>query len=100
MGTSELRQESKPLDFLNSLTDFSKQHRAQRWEGTLGDFLTRVLPGNATALVRTSHEYIWDMLLWYGRDVEGTETQKARELFKRELFGVDEPLGRVVDYFK
>ena len=23
-----------------------------------------------------------------------------RELFKRELFGVDEPLARVVDYFK
>jgi serine protein kinase len=100
MGTSELRQESKSSDFLNSLTDFSKQHRAQRWEGSLGDFLTRVLPTNPTALVRTSHEYIWDMLLWYGRDVEGTEVQKARELFKRELFGVDEPLGRVVDYFK
>jgi serine protein kinase len=88
------------LGFLNSLTDFSKQHRAQRWEGSLGDFLTQILPINPTSLVRTSHEYIWDMLLWYGRDVQGTDVQKARELFKRELFGVDEPLGRVVDYFK
>ena len=100
MATSELRQESKSLDFLNSLTDFSKQHRAQRWEGSLGDFLTKILPLSPTTLVRTSHEYIWDMLLWYGRDVEGSDVQKARELFKRELFGVDEPLGRVVDYFK
>src|SRR5215471_12761438 len=25
---------------------------------------------------------------------------RARELFKRELFGIDEPLSRVVDYFK
>jgi serine protein kinase len=100
MGTSELRQESKSSDFLNSLTDFSKQHRAQRWEGNLGDFLTRILPLSPTTLVRTSHEYIWDMLLWYGREVEGSDVQKARELFKRELFGVDEPLGRVVDYFK
>ena len=100
MGTSEVRQESKSSDFLNSLTDFSKQHRAQRWEGSLGDFLTRILPLSPTTLVRTSHEYIWDMLLWYGRDVEGSDVQKARELFKRELFGVDEPLGRVVDYFK
>jgi serine protein kinase len=100
MGTSELRQESKSLGFLNSLTDFSKQHRAQRWEGSLGDFLTKILPTSPTTLVRTSHEYIWDMLLWYGRDVEGSDVQKARELFKRELFGVDEPLGRVVDYFK
>ena len=62
--------------------------------------MTQILPVRPTALVRTSHEYIWDMLLWYGRDVEGTEVQKARELFKRELYGVDEPLGRVVDYFK
>ncbi len=100
MGISEPRSDSKSLGFLNSLTDFSKQHRAQRWEGSLGDFLTQILPINPTSLVRTSHEYIWDMLLWYGRDVQGTDVQKARELFKRELFGVDEPLGRVVDYFK
>jgi serine protein kinase len=100
MGISELRQDSKPSGFLNSLTDFSKQHRAQRWEGSLGDFLTTILPLSPTTLVRTSHEYIWEMLLWYGRDVEGTDVQKARELFKRELFGVDEPLSRVVDYFK
>src|ERR1700726_3990034 len=100
MGISELKDESNPADFLNSLTAFSKQHRAQRWEGPLGDFLTQILPAKPTALVRTSHEYIWDMLMWYGRDVEGSDVQKARELFKRELFGVDEPLGRVVDYFK
>jgi serine protein kinase len=92
--------ESNSLGFLNSLTDFSRQHRAQRWEGSLADFLTQILPVNPSSLVRTSHEYIWDMLLWYGRDVQGTDVQKAKELFKRELFGVDEPLGRVVDYFK
>jgi len=62
--------------------------------------LTFILPNRPAALVRTSHEYIWDMLLWHGRQAQGDDTQKARELFKRELFGVDEPLGRVVDYFK
>src|SRR5271155_4078834 len=100
MGASLPRAESKHEDFLESLSAFSKQHRAQRWEGTLGDFLTQILPVNPAALVRTSHEYIWDMLLWHGRTVSGGDSIKARELFKRELFGVDEPLGRVVDYFK
>ena len=54
------------------------------------------------ALARSSHEYIWDMLRWHGRAAppEATENQRARELFKRELFGIDEPLSRVVDYFK
>jgi len=85
---------------LDSLNKFSKEHRAQRWEGTLGDFLTHVLPQRPASYIRSSHEYIWDMLLWHGRAAEGDDTQKAKELFRRELFGVDEPLGRVVDYFK
>jgi serine protein kinase len=88
--------------FIDSLSSFSRLHRAQRWEGTFGEFLTNILPGNPAALARSSHEYIWDMLRWHGRaaSAEATETQRARELFKRELFGIDEPLARVVDYFK
>ena len=53
--------------FIESLSSFSRLHRAQRWEGTFGDFLTNILPGNPVALARTSHEYIWDMLRWHGR---------------------------------
>jgi len=100
MGVSQLKEGSSPPDFLDSLLRFSKEHRAQRWEGTLADFLKDILPKRPASYIRTSHEYIWDMLLWHGRAAEGSDTEKARELFKRELFGVDEPLGRVVDYFK
>jgi serine protein kinase len=89
-------------DFLDTLSSFSRLHRAQRWEGTFGDFIANILPANATALARTSHEYIWDMLRWHGRasEPDASENQRARALFKRELFGIDEPLSRVVDYFK
>jgi serine protein kinase len=100
MGVSQLKEGSSPPNFLDSLLRFSKEHRAQRWEGTLADFLKEILPTGPATYIRTSHEYIWDMLLWHGRAAEGSDTEKARELFKRELFGVDEPLGRVVDYFK
>jgi serine protein kinase len=87
--------------FIESLSSFSRLHRAQRWEGTFGDFLSNILPVNPAALARTSHEYIWDMLRWHGRkQPEASDGIKARELFKRELFGIDEPLSRVVDYFK
>ncbi len=87
--------------FVESLSAFSKQHRAQHWEGTFGDFLTHILPAQPTQFARSSHQYIWDMLRWYGRDSDGKdETTKAQELFRRELFGVNEPLARVVDYFK
>ena len=87
--------------FVESLSAFSRQHRAQHWEGTFGDFLTRILPSSPASLTRSSHQYIWDMLRWYGRDGNGAEESvRARELFLRELFGVEEPLSRVVDYFK
>jgi serine protein kinase len=89
------------LGFVESLGAFARQHRAKAWQGDFGDFLTRVLPSNPTALARTSHQYIWDMLRWYGREVGGDDDgAKARELFRRELFGIDAPLGRVADYFK
>src|SRR3979490_45941 len=89
-------------DFIDTLSSFSRLHRAQRWEGTFGEFLSNILPGHAVALARTSHEYIWDMLRWHGRAAQpdASENVRARELFKRELFGIDEPLSRVVDYFK
>jgi serine protein kinase len=89
-------------DFIDTLSSFSRLHRAQRWEGTFGDFLTGILPANPVAVARSSHEYIWDMLRWHGRsgDADMPASSRARELFKRELFGIDEPLSRVVDYFK
>src|SRR5579862_9955366 len=89
-------------EFIDALSSFSRLHRAQRWEGTFGDFLSNILPANPPALARTSHEYIWNMLRWHGRAAapDASENVGGRELFERELLGIDEPLSRVVDYFK
>jgi serine protein kinase len=87
--------------FVESLGAYARQHRAQHWQGSFGDFLTLILPASPAAFTRSSHQYIWDMLRWYGRSAPGgSEAERARALFKRDLFGVDEPLTRVVDYFK
>ncbi|HEU4617730.1 MAG TPA: serine protein kinase [Gammaproteobacteria bacterium] len=42
------------------------------------------------------------MLRWHGRNAvpDAAESVAAQDLFRRELFGIDEALGRVVDYFK
>jgi serine protein kinase len=100
MGALPQDAGSRTDSFVDSLSAYSRLHRAQRWEGSFGDFLTGILPANPAALARNSHEYIWDMLRWHGRELAGDDTSRARELFKRELFGIDEPLSRVVDYFK
>jgi serine protein kinase len=99
---SDSESRASRATFIDTLSSFSKLHRAQRWEGTFGDFLATILPANPSALARSSHEYIWDMLRWHGRSAQADagENARARELFKLELFGIDEPLSRVVDYFK
>ncbi len=100
--SSEGDQMDRAEEFLESLSSFSRLHRAQRWEGTFGDFVKVILPQSPAAVARTSHQYIWDMLRWHGQSAsaDASDTVKARELLKRELFGIDEPLSRVVEYFK
>jgi serine protein kinase len=97
-----MRPQSSSSDFIDSLSSFSKQHRGQRWEGTFSDFLAQILPDNPAAMVRSSHEYIYDMLRWHGREMasDANEAARSRELFRKELFGIDEPLTRLVEYFK
>src|SRR5512138_1546314 len=85
--------------FVESLSVYSRQHRAQNWSGTLEEFLRDILPHSARAIARSSHEYLWDMLAWHGRQGLRGETGPDA-LFKRELYGIDAALGRVVDYFK
>jgi len=98
IGDNSTGRQSK---FVESLSAFGKQHKAKHWEGTFGDFLNDVLPQASRGLARTSHQYMYDMLRWYGKSSANTdETVKSRELFQRELYGIDEPLARVVDYFK
>ncbi len=85
-------------NFLRSLAAFSKEHRAAHWSGTFGDFLETIFPNDPAGLVRTSHQYIWDMIR-----SEGSTDDKGVfhcRLFEDELYGIEETLHRLVDYFK
>jgi hypothetical protein len=55
-------------NFVEALSAYSRFHRAQHWSGTFGEFLRTVVPGNTRQLARTSHEYLWDMFGWFGRN--------------------------------
>jgi serine protein kinase len=89
-------------DFLKSLVEFTKDHRAAHWGGTLSEFLESVYPADARGLTRTSHQYIWDMLRANGVDegASGTGSRLRCQLFEDELFGIDDTIERVLDYFK
>ena len=85
--------------FVESLGVYSRQHRARSWSGTFEEFLRDILPHSPRAFARSSHEYLWDMLTWHGQQALRGESGPDA-LFKRDLYGIDPALGRVVDYFK
>ena len=92
----------KHSDFLKSLQDFSKDHRAANWGGSFGTFLETVFPADAKSIARTSHQYMWDMMRSSGLD-EGFSDTASRlrcQLFEDELYGIDDTIERVIDYFK
>jgi serine protein kinase len=97
---------SDPERLRDSLTAFTKEHRAKHWQGLFADYLEQILPGIAHLQTRSSHQYMWDMLRWYEKrqrkpeNVDDNARNTARELFRRELFGIDESLDRVIEYFK
>ena len=84
--------------FLKSLVEFTQDHRAVQWSGTFAEFVEKILSSEPRAVARNSHEYIWDMMR-----LQGCADEQGRfrcKLFEDELFGIDDPLARLVDYFR
>ena len=88
--------------FVDDLTSFASTHQTSRWQGTFAEYFQDILPANPYRLIRSSHQYVYDMLNWY-RDVRCTEGEEAgspKDLFTEDLYGIDNALERVVEYFK
>jgi serine protein kinase len=89
--------------FHRALAEFSKEHKAAHWSGSFSEFLEAILGADPSGVTRTSHQYLWDMIRAEGRtesDGKGNNTRFRCKLLDEELFGIDEALERVMDYFK
>ncbi len=82
---------------LDKLLEEARQDQEKlSWEGTFGDYLEMVIkdPG----LARLSHARIYDMIM--GAGVETNELgERQYKLFLDDLYGLERPLERIVDYF-
>ena len=96
----------KRASFITALSDFTRQHKVRHWQGPFGEFLQQVFAEDPIRYSRNSHQYIWDMLHWNETEVQPrlddeVQTQGSRyRLFADELFGIDDALERIADYFK
>lgn len=92
-------QSERHDEFVKNLVAFAQQHRATHWSGTFGQFLENIVPGDPRGIARNSHQYMWDMIRWQGYENNHGEHLRYK-LFADELFGIDDALERLADYFK
>ncbi|MGH9769931.1 MAG: PrkA family serine protein kinase [Blastocatellia bacterium] len=88
-----------------SLTELLEAHRRDRerlvWEGTFREYFELVTAN--PRLSSLSHARICDLLLAVGTEkiAEGTRDEVTRyNFFSNELFGIEESIARIVEYFK
>jgi len=88
-----------------SLTEMLEAHRRERerlvWEGTFREYFELVTANSR--LSSLSHARICDMVLAAGTEkiAEGTRDEITRyNFFSSELFGIEESIAKIVEYFK
>src|SRR5262245_16370613 len=72
-------------------------HRLQAWEGTFRDYLSLVL--QQPVLAQRAHPRLYSMIQAAGVRIDEAGKEHYA-FFERDLFGIDAPLAKVVEYFK
>ena len=83
------------------LESLRREHEALQWEGTFRDYFELVAQN--PRLAELSHARLNDMIHAAGVDKlnEGTRDEIAHyKFFAPELYGIEEPIARIVEYFK
>jgi serine protein kinase len=95
------QQDGKNFNITERLEDLRRQSEALRWEGTFRDYFEIVTQNPRIA--QLSHARVNDMIHAAGieRLNEGTRDEViSYNFFAPELFGIEEPIARLVEYFK
>ena len=92
---------NKKFNISERLEDLRRVHEALRWEGTFRDYFELVTQNPRIA--QLSHARLNDMIHAAGieRLNEGTRDEIiSYKFFAPELFGIEEPIAKLVEYFK
>jgi len=82
---------------LEKIAAHLQTHRMAAWEGTFRDYLALVL--QQPTLAQRAHARLYSMIHTAGVRVDEAGKEHYA-FFERDLFGIDEPLAKVVEYFK
>lgn len=91
----------KQFNISERLEDLRREHEALRWEGSFREYFELVAQNPRIA--QLSHARVNDMVHAAGveRLNEGTQHEiPSYKFFASELFGIEEPIAKIVEYFK
>lgn len=94
------RDEDK-FDIAKLLQSHRREREFLHWEGTFRDYFELV--SAKPAIAQLSHARVCEMILSHGveRFNEGARDETARyNFFSKELYGIEEPIAKLVEYFK
>jgi serine protein kinase len=94
-------QDGNKFNISERLENLRREREAIRWEGSFRDYFELV--SQSPRIAQLSHARINDMIHAGGVEKlnEGTRDEVARyNFFATELFGIEEPIARIVEYFK
>jgi serine protein kinase len=85
------------MSIFTKIDQHLQTHKEETWEGTFREYLALVI--DAPALAQRAHARIYTMIRDTGVRVDD-DGKEHYAFFERELFGINEPLAQVVEYFK
>jgi serine protein kinase len=84
-------------DIFERIDAHLQNHRIGTWTGSFRDYLSMVI--KQPELAQQAHARLYNMIKSAGVQVD-EEGKEHYAFFENDLFGIDEPLARVVEYFK
>src|SRR5574341_118169 len=85
-------------DVFGKLDEHAQRYKAEDWSGTFRDYLSVVRANPRVA--QLAHARIYEIVRSHGVETDPeTETEKYL-FFRNDLFGVDESLAQIMEYFK
>ena len=89
----------KKKDIFEEIAEYNSHVDTKSWEGSFKDYIPLVQEN--TKLAQLSHSRVLDMIESAGVDFDENNKQNAHyNFFDGDLFGVDEPIRKVVKYLK
>lgn len=80
------------------LDEHRQRFHIEEWEGTFREYLSLVV--EKPQIARSAHKRIYDMIRSAGVDVDEETGKETYRFFEEHLFGIDDALAQVMEYFK